>query len=96
MTIKSPDTALSPQQVEFVSNYVYQRSGIVLGPEKQYLIEGRLTSVCRVAGYESISQLFEALSNQIPQLETMVIDALTTNETSWFRDVKPFSASSTS
>ena len=83
---------LSDEHIKFISEFIYQRSGIVLGESKHYLIESRLKTVARVAGMESLSRLCEELSKHQPQLETLVLDALTTNETSWFRDNKPYEA----
>ncbi len=90
--LSAPDATISAEQVEYIAWYVYKNAGIVLGPEKRYLMQGRLTSLCRTAGYASIAELLQALSGKAPQIETMVIDSLTTHETSWFRDQKPFSA----
>ena len=83
---------LSEENVKFISNFIYQRSGIVLGESKRYLIESRLKTVARVAGMESLTRLCQELSKHQPQLETLVLDALTTNETSWFRDNRPYEA----
>ncbi len=83
---------LSDEHIKFISNFIYQRSGIVLGESKRYLIESRLKTVARVAGIESLTRLCQELSKHQPQLETLVLDALTTNETSWFRDNKPYDA----
>lgn len=83
---------LTDNDVHFISDFIYQRSGILLGESKRYLIESRLKSVARVAGIGSISNLCRELSKHSPQLETLVLDALTTNETSWFRDKMPYEA----
>jgi chemotaxis protein methyltransferase CheR len=84
--------ALTEAEIRFISDFIYQRSGIVLGEAKRYLIETRLRSVARVADIPSLHNLCRQLSTHNQQLETLVIDALTTNETSWFRDKKPFDA----
>jgi len=83
---------LTDEQISYISSFVYQRSGIVLGTRKRYLIESRLKSVARIAGMRSVAALVAELSKHQPQLDTLVLDALTTNETSWFRDRKPFDA----
>lgn len=86
------DEGFSDYYVKFISDFIYQRSGIVLGESKRYLIDSRLRSVARVAGLPDVPAVCSELSNQSPQLETLVLDALTTNETSWFRDGRPFEA----
>jgi len=90
LNIEQIEKKLSQRQIQFISNFVYQRSGIVLGENKRYLIEGRLQSVARMAGLSSLDQLCRELAKQPIQLETLVLDAMTTNETSWFRDKKTF------
>jgi len=84
------DDSLSDYHVKFISNFIYQRSGIVLGESKKYLIESRLKSVARISGLRNLTHLCDELSTNSRQLETLVLNALTTNETSWFRDSKPF------
>ncbi|MFQ5649166.1 MAG: CheR family methyltransferase [bacterium] len=83
---------LSKEQIEFISQFIYQRSGILLGESKRYLIENRLRSVAKMAGLQTVSDVCRELANNPPQLQTLVLDALTTNETLWFRDTKPFEA----
>ncbi len=86
------DDSLSDYHLKFISNFIYQRSGIVLGESKKYLIESRLKSVARISGLRNLSHLCDELSANSRQLETLVLNALTTSETSWFRDSKPFEA----
>lgn len=83
---------LSDYHLQFISSFIYQRSGIVLGENKRYLIESRLKSVARIAGLSGVEAVCNSLANNTAQLETLVLDALTTNETSWFRDAKPWNA----
>lgn len=85
--------ALTDEQIKDISAFIYERSGIVLGKSKRYLIESRLKTVARITGMRSVGRLVDELSrHRQPQLETLILDALTTNETSWFRDTKPFDA----
>jgi len=86
------DDSLSDYHLKFISNFIYQRSGIVLGESKKYLIESRLKSVARISGLRNLTHLCDELSANSRQLETLVLNALTTSETSWFRDNKPFEA----
>ncbi len=64
----------------------------MLGERKRYLIESRLLKVVRSVGLASITELCQELATNNPQLITLTVNALTTNETSWFRDVRPFDA----
>lgn len=68
-----------------------QRSGIVLGDSKQYLVTSRLSQLMREQQLASLSDLVDRLQRMQPAgLMQQVIDAMTTNETMWFRDGYPF------
>jgi chemotaxis protein methyltransferase CheR len=76
---------------EFLRSLLHQRSGLSLGQDKRYLVESRLGMLCRKRGIESL----EALIDQLRQgrdsvLEHAVVEAMTTNETLFFRDRSPF------
>jgi chemotaxis protein methyltransferase CheR len=79
---------------DYIAQLVWRRSAIVLEPGKEYLVESRLSPlVRRVDGVEAISDLVARLQAQPENaLHTEVVDAMTTNETSWFRDRLPFDA----
>jgi chemotaxis protein methyltransferase CheR len=86
-------------QTQEISSYDYQRfrrfleeaCGILLGEGKQYLIVSRLTRLMRDENIANLSALMSAIERGQPRhLRDAVIDAMTTNETSWFRDVQPF------
>jgi chemotaxis protein methyltransferase CheR len=87
MTITATDFA-------FVSSLVRRRSAIVLETGKEYLVEARLTPVARKVGADGLAGLVRMLhaAPEAGPLHAQVIDALTTNETSWFRDRHPFEA----
>ncbi len=78
---------------EFICELVRDRSAIVLDPSKTYLVESRLNPVVRSCGMSSIDELVDALRkpNSL-KLTQAVIEAMTTNETSFFRDLHPFEA----
>jgi chemotaxis protein methyltransferase CheR len=78
---------------DYIAQLVWRRSAIVLEPGKEYLVESRLTPLVRREGGEQISDLVARLQSQ-PEagLHAEVVDAMTTNETSWFRDRLPFDA----
>lgn len=71
--------------------FLEQACGILLGDGKQYLIISRLTKLLRDENISSVSDLLTAIQHGSPRhLRNAVIDAMTTNETSWFRDGSPF------
>jgi len=84
---------LSPADFEYVAGFVRREASIVLGPGKEYLVEARLAPVARSAGCRDVSE-FLANVRQRPNTTALqaIVDALTTNETSWFRDREPFTA----
>ncbi|MCC9643234.1 protein-glutamate O-methyltransferase CheR [Rhodopirellula sp. JC740] len=90
MTTCTADS-LSTEDFDFLAKLVLDRSAIVLEPSKSYLVESRLNPVAREHGLDSISELAETLRkpNQ-RKLAEAVVDAMTTNETSFYRDIHPF------
>lgn len=85
--------SLSGSDVDFVSQVVRARSAIVLDRSKEYLIESRLVALARERGDESVADLVRKLRAQ-PNgaIRDEVVEAMTTNETSFFRDIHPFKA----
>jgi chemotaxis protein methyltransferase CheR len=67
------------------------RSGLILGPDKTYLLETRLAGLMKQEGACDINALAEKLRPG-SQLERNVVEAMTTNESLFFRDSKPFDA----
>jgi chemotaxis protein methyltransferase CheR len=85
--------ALSPADFQFVSTLVRQRSAIVLEPEKSYLLEARLSPLARSEGFASIeAMVLQMRAQPFNGLHRKVVEAMTTNETSFFRDLHPFEA----
>jgi len=71
--------------------FLEQQCGIVLGANKQYLVKSRLAPLMAKFDVESLSELLTRTLSPIErQLRAAVIDAMTTNETLWFRDDYPF------
>lgn len=71
--------------------FLEQQCGIVLGENKQYLVKSRLAPLMNKFGVNSLDELLTlTLSPVERQLRAAVIDAMTTNETLWFRDDYPF------
>ncbi|AGZ46369.1 CheR family methyltransferase [Actinoplanes friuliensis] len=84
---------LSAADFTFVSTLVRREAAIVLAPGKEYLVEARLIPVARQVGAASVAEFLANLQRRPnPADQRRIIDALTTNETSWFRDREPFSA----
>ncbi len=82
---------MTPADYQFLKQFLKTRSGLVLNDEKQYLIESRLLPVVRENGMETISNLVSALQRPGEKaLETAVVEAMTTNESFFFRDKTPF------
>jgi len=68
-----------------------QKSGLILTQDKSYLLDSRLNPVAKKWGYENIEAMTHVLRGVPPSdLVTDIIEAMTTNETSFFRDTKPF------
>lgn len=87
---------LSDEIYKQFANFLEVQCGIVLGDNKQYLVKSRLIPLISQFNLESLADLIEqAMSNRNRQLRTTVIDAMTTNETLWFRDRYPFQLLST-
>jgi len=79
--------------VNFFSNLALRHIGIVIGKEKAYLIESRLDELSKSLGLNNIEELYKkAKSNLTNELLNKLIDALTTNETYFFRDKIQFEA----
>ncbi|AEY02469.1 chemotaxis protein methyltransferase CheR [Oceanimonas sp. GK1] len=71
--------------------FLESNTGIVLGNSKQYLVKSRLAPLLARFGIASMGELLErSMQLRERELKTAVIDAMTTNETLWFRDVYPF------
>lgn len=75
----------------YIAKLVLERSAIVLDDNKGYLVEARMSSVCQEQGIDDIAALVVKLrASSGGPLQTLVVEAMTTNETSFFRDIKPF------
>jgi chemotaxis protein methyltransferase CheR len=82
---------MTPQDFEFISTLLKGRSGLVLTPEKAYLLESRLMPLARRHGMKDLSELFAKLkATKDEALTVEITEAMTTNESFFFRDGKPF------
>lgn len=76
---------------DLYKDFLKKRSGLTLTPDKSYLLDSRLTPVARKWGYASLDAMTLALRGMPDEkLVRDVVEAMTTNETSFFRDTKPF------
>ncbi|WP_027533507.1 protein-glutamate O-methyltransferase CheR [Bradyrhizobium sp. WSM3983] len=75
---------------EYLRKLLKERSGLDLSSDKQYLIESRLLPLARKAGLSGIPELVQKLQGGSSALITSVVEAMTTNETFFFRDKVPF------
>lgn len=86
-------TTLTPDALSFVCSMVRQRSAIELDAAKAYLIEARLNPIARRHGFASTVELIRSLQTRLDAIvQQHVVEAMTTNETSFFRDSHPFDA----
>ncbi|MCB1764783.1 MAG: protein-glutamate O-methyltransferase CheR [Candidatus Competibacteraceae bacterium] len=78
----------------YIRELVRRHSAIVLEADKDYLIETRLTPLARQTGFASLEALIAALraNSATSTLRNQVVEAITTHETSFFRDFHPFEA----
>lgn len=84
---------MSPEDLDHIARLVKDRSGVVLGRDKAYLVESRLTAVATSRNLDGLAGLVAALrTRRDAGLMSDVVEAVTTHETSFFRDLKPFSA----
>jgi chemotaxis protein methyltransferase CheR len=81
---------MKPADFDFISKLVKERSGLVLTPEKAYLIESRLAPIARAEGMSGVEEVVQALRLNRGTLSDKVVDAMTTNETFFYRDKTPF------
>jgi len=82
---------IASNEYDVFRRYLEDACGIVLGDNKHYLVTSRLKRVTEEFSFDSLSEMMNKLvtGNDL-KLREKVIDAMTTNETMWFRDVYPF------
>lgn len=77
-------------EYDFLRKLLKERSGLTLSDDKQYLVESRLLPLARKAGLASLSELVQKIKLGPAVLISDVVEAMTTNETFFFRDKIPF------
>jgi chemotaxis protein methyltransferase CheR len=85
-------TGLSDADVVFLRDLVQKRSAIVLDDTKDYLLETRLEKLARDLNYPGIAALVADARRDAGTVTRQLIEAMTTHETLFFRDVRPFEA----
>jgi chemotaxis protein methyltransferase CheR len=84
---------LTATSFDWVRQLVHRESAIVLQPGKEYLVEARLLPMAQQLGCAGVAELVDSVrSHPDPAKTRRIVEALTTNETSWFRDGDPFTA----
>lgn len=84
-------TMLSPGDYEAFQLFLEDACGIVLGAGKEYLVSSRLGGLMREHRIATVGDLLKQLNNgRNARLRTSIVDAMTTNETFWFRDMAHF------
>ncbi len=84
--------SITPPEYQSFAEFLHQRTGILLGDNKQYLVTSRLNRLLDEHDIPTLTELIVRVQrvNERTLLQS-VIDAMTTNETNWFRDQYPFS-----
>jgi chemotaxis protein methyltransferase CheR len=83
--------AITPQEFEIVQQLIRDQAGIVIETGKEYLVESRLQQLARKENIPSVTELVAKLKGFSGRaLAQKVVDSMTTNETTFFRDVEPF------
>jgi len=81
---------VSPLDYDYLRKLLKERSGLLLSADKQYLVESRLTPVMRKVGLASLAELVMKLKGGNEELTVDVVEAMTTNESFFYRDKIPF------
>jgi len=81
--------SISPDEYESFREFLEDASGIVLGDNKHYLITSRITRLMTELSIQSFGELLDRI-HEDQRLRHRIMDAMTTNETSWFRDNYPY------
>jgi chemotaxis protein methyltransferase CheR len=80
-------------EFSYLCELVKTSTAISLDSQREYLMEARLATIAQREGFASVSELLNRVrAGGSTQLQWKVVEAMTTNETSFFRDIKPFEA----
>jgi chemotaxis protein methyltransferase CheR len=93
MSSQASAAAIDPKNYKFLQEHVYSQAGIVFEGDKHYLFESRLAPIVRQLGLGSIDDLCLLIrSSRQPEVSHQVVEAMTTNETYFFRDPSHYDA----
>ncbi len=81
---------MTPADYDYLRKLLKDRSGLVLSADKQYLVESRLTPLARKAGIATLGELVSKLKANNERMIVDVVEAMTTNESFFYRDKVPF------
>ncbi|ABE40896.1 MCP methyltransferase, CheR-type [Rhodopseudomonas palustris BisB5] len=81
---------MTPLDYDYLRKALKERSGLDLSIDKQYLVESRLLPMARRLGLTGISDLVQKMKSGAEAVTADVVEAMTTNETFFFRDKMPF------
>ena len=82
---------MRPQDFELLSTLLKERSGLVVNQDKAYLLESRLIPLARKHGLKGLDELADLIrTRRNESVINEVTEAMTTNESFFFRDIKPF------
>ena len=85
--------SLTDIDFEYIRHFIRDAAAIALDGDKRYLVESRLAPIVREGEFSSLQALIRELRRKpFGQLHRDVVEAMTTNETSFFRDIHPFAA----
>ena len=91
MESKSLQCSINEREFVLFRDYIAKISGIVIPPERAYLVETRLSKLMLDAGVESFGKFYDYITaGNDPGISQKIIDAVTINETMWFRDAMPW------
>lgn len=87
----APRVQITAQGFALFRDFLQEACGILLGDNKEYLVSSRLSSIMLEINCTTLDELVKAMKGAAgTRLRERVVDAMTTNETLWFRDVHPF------
>lgn len=81
---------MRPEDFDFIAKLLKDRSGLVLTRDKAYLLESRLMPVTRKRGLKGLDDLIQGIRGRDEGVIREVTEAMATNESFFFRDIKPF------
>jgi chemotaxis protein methyltransferase CheR len=93
MTTQAGITEICADNYRFLQDHVYTHAGIIIDEDKHYLLETRLAPIVRQLGLASINDLCALIkATREPEIGWRVVEAMTTNETYFFRDPSHYEA----